>query len=81
MVLPFVVGTLGVVVLMPLSSAMDDGEFNSGCGLWWWWWRRGWWTMKTAFNGSGGRGGGGSMAAAAFNGDSSGGYGYYAMTR
>ena len=58
MVLPFVVGTLGVVVLMPLSSAMDDGEFNSGCGLRRWWWRRGQWTMKTAFNGSGGRGGG-----------------------
>jgi hypothetical protein len=33
MVLPFAVGTLGVVVLMPLSSAMDDGEFNRGCGL------------------------------------------------
>ena len=33
MVLPFAVGTLGVVVLMPLSLAMDDGEFDSCCGL------------------------------------------------
>ena len=50
MVLPFAVGTLGVVVLMPLSSAMDDGEFDSSssCSL-----RRSMVVEGGAFNGGG----------------------------